>query len=392
MPGSSDEARSDPTAPTATSTGLVRRRPGLVWLLAALVVPLLLTVALLAVRSGPTEDELRERSLAALAARGLTGVQVEFSGRDATVVVPAGADANQAREVVAAVDGVRAARANGGNSDLAQTAPPSTASTPGSSEPTPGAGGETVIAPFSMTRTNESLTVQAVVGDQAAKDAIVAEAQGLLEEGVEFVDQLSIDPAGALPDPVAVSALLRALSIGSDDASVKYDGATVTLTGKVSDQATKATAARAAAKAVPGAVIANELQVPAIEKPAISEACQTFEPRLAQFGSQYKFVFLSGTAIVNEETRGSVARAAALLKSCETAIVEVAGHTDNLGDPATSLPLSQQRADAVKAGLVKLGVPADRITSRGYGESLPVASNSTAAGRIANRRVEIRVP
>jgi OOP family OmpA-OmpF porin len=56
------------------------------------------------------------------------------------------------------------------------------------------------------------------------------------------------------------------------------------------------------------------------------------------------------------------------------------------------MPLSQQRADAVKATLVRLGVPAERITSRGYGETRPVAPNTTSAGRIANRRVEIRVP
>ncbi|WP_246486489.1 OmpA family protein [Kribbella qitaiheensis] len=95
---------------------------------------------------------------------------------------------------------------------------------------------------------------------------------------------------------------------------------------------------------------------------------------------------------MNDASRPSVLRAAALLKSCDTARVEVAGYTDNLGSTATSLPLSQQRADAVKAALVRLGVPADRITSRGYGESHPIASNSTGAGRVANRRVELRVP
>jgi len=161
---------------------------------------------------------------------------------------------------------------------------------------------------------------------------------------------------------------------------------------KATAGATKATAGRAAATAVPGAVVANQLQVPAIPKPPISEACQTFEHRLAQLSTSSKIVFLSGTAIVNDASRSSVLRAAALLKSCDTARVEVGGHTDNLGDPSTSLPLSQQRAEAVKAALVKLGVPADRIISRGYGETRPLASNSTSAGRIANRRVEIRVP
>ena len=243
-----------------------------------------------------------------------------------------------------------------------------------------------------MARTDSKFTVQAVVKDQPAKDTVVAEVQALLDEGTEFDNQLTIDPATGLPNPSALSALLHAFSTATGEASIKYDGAKVTLSGKVADRATKATAARAAATAVPGAVIANELQVPGAVKPPVSEECQSFESRLARLMTQNKIVFLSGTAIVNEASRGSVVRAAGVVKSCDSINVEVGGHTDNLGDPATSLPLSQQRADAVKASLVKLGVPAGRITSRGYGETRPVAPNTTSAGRIANRRVEIRVP
>jgi OOP family OmpA-OmpF porin len=357
--------------------------------LAALLVPVLLTAVLIAVRTGPTEDDLRDRSLAALDARGITGVQVDFSGRDATVVVPAGADATEARAVVAAVDGVRTASTKGGT-NVAQseiTADP-TATPTG----TPTTAEEVAIAPFAVTRTADSLTVQAVVRDQATKDSVAKEIDALLTEGMKFDNQLSVDPAAGLPNPAALTALLQALSSTTGEASVKYDGATVTLSGKVADQASKATAARAAATAVPGAVIANQLQVPTADKPKVSEACQTFEARLARLMTQNKIVFLSGTAIVNEASRPSVVRAAALLRSCDSVDVEVGGHTDNLGNPATSLPLSQQRADAVKATLVRLGVAAGRITSRGYGETRPVAPNTTSAGRIANRRVEIRVP
>jgi OOP family OmpA-OmpF porin len=390
VPGSSDENRSDPIPAVATSTGLVRRRPGFVWLLAALLVPAVLAAVLLVTRTGPTEDDLRDRSLAALQAQGINGAQVTIDGRDATVVVPAGADAKQARDVVAGVEGVRVATATGDSVEVAAT-PSQDPSEPADQTPTPQVV-EAAIAPFSLSRTDTSFTVSLAVQDQPTKDAIVGEVRALLKDGSNFDDKITVDPNSGLANAAPVTALLRALSTATGDASVSYDGATVKLSGRVADQATKATAARAAATAVPGAVIANQLTVPEIAKPPISEACQTFDTRLAQLTTQNKIVFLSGTAIVNDASRPSVLRAAALLKTCETARVEVAGYTDNLGSTSSSLPLSQQRADAVKTELVRLGVPAERMSSRGYGESDPVASNDTAAGRVANRRVEIRVP
>ncbi len=67
---------------------------------------------------------------------------------------------------------------------------------------------------------------------------------------------------------------------------------------------------------------------------------------------------------------------------------EIAGFTDNVGDPAANLTLSQQRADTVKAFLVQQGVPADMLTAKGYGEARPIIDNATPEGRQHNRRVE----
>lgn len=70
--------------------------------------------------------------------------------------------------------------------------------------------------------------------------------------------------------------------------------------------------------------------------------------------------------------------------------LEVTGHTDDVGKDAYNQKLSENRAAAVKAYLVKKGVAADRITAKGYGETMPVADNKTKEGRAANRRVEVR--
>jgi hypothetical protein len=71
--------------------------------------------------------------------------------------------------------------------------------------------------------------------------------------------------------------------------------------------------------------------------------------------------------------------------------LEINGHSDSQGDDYKNLVLSQQRADAVKLYLVGKGINEDRMTSKGYGETMPVADNSTAAGRAKNRRVEFKV-
>ena len=72
-----------------------------------------------------------------------------------------------------------------------------------------------------------------------------------------------------------------------------------------------------------------------------------------------------------------------------TAVVE--GHTDSVGGEDYNQGLSQRRADAVRAYLLRMGIDAARVTATGMGESAPVAPNDTAAGRQQNRRVEIIV-
>lgn len=71
--------------------------------------------------------------------------------------------------------------------------------------------------------------------------------------------------------------------------------------------------------------------------------------------------------------------------------VMIEGFTDSTGSDSRNQELSDQRANAVRTALLGMGMGTDRITSRGYGESYPVAGNDTAAGRQLNRRVEIIV-
>lgn len=74
-----------------------------------------------------------------------------------------------------------------------------------------------------------------------------------------------------------------------------------------------------------------------------------------------------------------------------TYMIEIQGHTDNVGKYTSNVTLSERRANAVRAYLVKQGVPASRLTAHGYGPDLPIADNKTAEGRAKNRRVEFNI-
>jgi len=77
------------------------------------------------------------------------------------------------------------------------------------------------------------------------------------------------------------------------------------------------------------------------------------------------------------------------LMANDTLRIRLEGHTDSIGPASYNKELSQRRADSVKAYLVSKGFPAENITTIGYGEEQPVASNDTAEGRAQNRRVEL---
>lgn len=81
----------------------------------------------------------------------------------------------------------------------------------------------------------------------------------------------------------------------------------------------------------------------------------------------------------------------AILKEYPTAKFALEGHTDSDGKDASNLTLSKDRAAAVRSYLIDNGIGADRLTSEGFGETLPVASNKTKAGKAQNRRVEVKL-
>lgn len=102
--------------------------------------------------------------------------------------------------------------------------------------------------------------------------------------------------------------------------------------------------------------------------------------------------FESGKDVIKKSSFGILDQVVKVMIENPEYKLKIAGHTDNAGDDAKNMELSQKRADAVSKYLTTKGVDPKRIvSSKGYGETMPIADNKTAAGKAKNRRVEFVV-
>lgn len=102
--------------------------------------------------------------------------------------------------------------------------------------------------------------------------------------------------------------------------------------------------------------------------------------------------FGSGQARLTASAAASVRALGTYLARLGVSGVQVVGHSDSQGNPEANQRLSQERADAVRAGLAEAGLGRGKSSARGAGDAEPVADNATAAGRARNRRVEVILP
>jgi outer membrane protein OmpA-like peptidoglycan-associated protein len=118
------------------------------------------------------------------------------------------------------------------------------------------------------------------------------------------------------------------------------------------------------------------------------QAKQTERGMLVTLGD---VLFESGRSEVKPGAQNSLGKLADFLKQYPTRHILIEGHTDNVGSASYNEALSQRRASAVERALTGMGVPANRVTTAGYGKEFPVASNTTDTNRALNRRVEVYI-
>lgn len=103
--------------------------------------------------------------------------------------------------------------------------------------------------------------------------------------------------------------------------------------------------------------------------------------------TEQPLAFAPGSAVLEPGALATLDSAAELVARCPRARLEIGGHTDSQGSEGFNQRLSQSRADAVRTALMARGAPLRQFEAKGHGESTPIASNATEAGRAQNRRI-----
>ncbi|GAB4033019.1 PA14 domain-containing protein [Spirosoma jeollabukense] len=130
-------------------------------------------------------------------------------------------------------------------------------------------------------------------------------------------------------------------------------------------------------------VASAPIRKPAPEPDSGLKADTTFVLRSVQF-EQSSYILLP-------ESSAELDQLVAILKKNPRWTIDIVGHTDNIGDPRLNLALSENRAKVVSSYLTRRGIADERVTSKGYGGTRPIADNAIENERSKNRRVEITI-
>ncbi len=140
----------------------------------------------------------------------------------------------------------------------------------------------------------------------------------------------------------------------------------------------------------------NSTMLDASQLPDAGKEATTMEVKLQSANEGESFIlnnlyYATNSAEIQIQSKVVLENFAEYLKQHKNMVIEIQGHTDNVGNLSDNMALSSNRAYSVKNLLEEFGVAAERITAKGYGPTVPVADNTSEAGRALNRRTEFKI-
>jgi outer membrane protein OmpA-like peptidoglycan-associated protein/uncharacterized protein YidB (DUF937 family) len=280
-----------------------------------------------------------------------------------------------------------------------QQAPVVATSTPAPAIPVPPPPIPSVPAHLALTNDDGIITYSGVVHDESTRTSITDALKGVF--GADKVKGDITINANAGPAPWLVDLRTALENLKTSGVQAVFDGNSLKVGGLIGDSDRDGIISSLRA-ALPTGLVFGALT----DKVGnlVSEVTSKTEAALASLRSGFTttdLLTILNQSIINFPTNSAEIPPAGktLLQHAATAfkqlpsgsVIEIAGYTDNTGDPAANVQLSQQRAEAVRAALVSAGVDPSMLVAKGYGSANPVASNDTAEGKFRNRRIEYRV-
>ncbi|MCL7956830.1 MAG: OmpA family protein [marine benthic group bacterium] len=305
------------------------------------------------------ESELTAESQAALQAAGLSPALVSFDGRDACLPTIADPElADQAYRTVEAVRGVRVVNTGCGELKLAEPY-------------------------FHAKRTDDGILIEgSMIPDEASRVYGVVNALG---PSVPVAREIVTDGVGDAAWTGELPSAIRLLAARVLDPEISIKDGQVTVSGRVPTERVRQGVIERLGQLFPGFEIVDRLETRA------HETADELQRGLDQFVASRVVEFDFDSDALTAEGRATVEEVAATLASLPGVRVEIAGHTDSVGEDDFNMDLSQRRAESVRNYLVELGLARDRFDTTGFGETRPIADNETEEGRHRNRRTEFRV-
>jgi len=253
------------------------------------------------------------------------------------------------------------------------------------------------FAPLSIVRNGNGFTLTGDLPDLNAKNALLDALRGAFGADVNLTDNLNIKAGVNAPDFTGLGGLFKA-AVDIPDFNFDINGDTLTLTGTAPSEDVKSAVEAAAKAAWPNIKIINNIQVSQAPAPPATPAppapgagpCASLQADISGLLAT-PINFQTDGFSLTSESQGQLTQVADKLKACPNSKIAVVGDTDNTGNDAINIPLSDNRAKSVADYLISQGVPAAGITSSGVGSTQPIASNDTPDGRAQNRRVDITV-